>query len=188
LVLPLLGCAARASAPRLSIANAGHPVERLSRLDRERLAQVGAAPDVRQLGSRAGLAFYSARGEGSGRCWAIGQAARGQDQPRFDSLACPAPLAGSFPSAATPVFDMSQVSLRPGNYHPLVNVVAGFAADRVAFVGVVAADRRVARWVAVRDNIYVDEVGPIRAWGLVARNRRGAIIWRYHFLVPRGKS
>lgn len=136
------------------------PLAGLAAIDRAELQRAGVT-ELHLLADRDGVRFYRAAG-----CLALG---RGD---RFSSFGCPA----GFPSATSPVADLTLYTQSLDDAYPVATEVAGFAADDVDAVGVRAPDGTV-RWVPVEGNVYVAHPG-MPATELVVRDIEGNVVKR----------
>jgi hypothetical protein len=143
----------------------------------EMLSNAGANAGLRELASRGGTTFFVAPSAAAGRlCFATGH---GGAHVALDLVACQG-VEGTFPSAGTPIVDVSpRFSNDPQDASKeIVNVVrlAGYASDGVASVAVVGVDGSV-RSTPVRDNVYASGTLPrIPAKAIVAFDSAGATL------------
>jgi hypothetical protein len=146
------------------------------------LAGVGADTNVRLLDTRDGVSFYVARGTKGTLCLATASANAAAPTGLSASFGCMSPAAAAkFPSPEEPVWSMTAYMSPVGGPTAGVFVtrLAGFAADGVASVEVVAKDGRMIAKTNVDKNVFlatdIPQV-PIRA--LVARDAAGKIVWQ----------
>lgn len=156
------------------LTNSGIPVA-VSERNASILRDGGGEPVLNRLGTRAGVAFYAGRGATGGPCYAIGPVETGG----IAALACLRPPT-QFPSADTPILNLSGISANPQAHSITFLGLSGLAADGVARVGLIGADG-VLHDTEVQDNIYYADLPQIEAKALVAFDPSGQEIFRHSF-------
>ena len=187
ILIALVTVIAALSAAAIGVATAGRTTESVQRYDHlsnngvpvfvsERNADIlrggGGEPVLNRLGTRGGLTFSVGRGESGWPCYAVGPVETGG----IGALYCLRPPA-NFPSADTPILDMSGISGDPQTHSTTFLELSGFAADGVARVGVIGADG-VLHDAEVRDNIYYADLPRFQARALIALDASGQEIFR----------
>lgn len=138
--------------------------------ERQTLEQAGIAPSVSLVREAAGIRFYTAKSP-SGLCLITGRAL--SSRPHFGILVCPS----GFPSSELPILDYSPREAALTDRYPRLQVLAGFAADGIAGVGVQDEQGEV-QWTEVIRNTYASRAVPAgSATAIVARTASGEIVY-----------
>jgi hypothetical protein len=137
-------------------------------IDRAEL-QNASVVELHVLADRGGLRFYRAATRDGDGCLVVARAVDGRE--RFGAFGCPS----GFPSADSPVADLTVYTQSLDDAYPLATEVAGFAADGVGAVGVRSPSGEV-QWVPVEGNVYVDHPTALRAAELLVRDREGRVL------------
>jgi hypothetical protein len=178
----------------LNFSNAGAPINP-SDLSLDRTSgwkRAGVMDNVRRLGERAGLVFYAARGRPdnpNALCFSYAPASGGDRPGSANLMSCQAADPDAFPSAKTPILDLSDPMPPPypHNYPrewSTVRRLAGVAADGVARVGHVGLDG-VVHSTPVVDNLYATEdfgQTGVRATAIVALGPDGDVLYTLNLL------
>lgn len=168
----LTGSSSRSTLAHFSIS--GSPVNPVTLPPGERvtLDQAGINPDVRFVREAAGIRFYTGKSrDGSASCLITGIAS--SNRPHFGILVCPS----DFPSAELPIFDYSPRRAALTDRYPHLQLLAGFAADGIASVGVRDVQGAF-QWTDVVQNTYASRDVPAGgATAIVARTASGEIVY-----------
>jgi hypothetical protein len=160
----------RSALGQLSIA--GTPVDpaTLPAGERQTLEQAGIAPSVSFVREAAGIRFYTAKGP-NGPCLITGRALT--SRPHFGILVCPS----GFPSSELPILDYSPRQAALTDSYPHLQLLAGFAADGIAGVGVQDEQGEV-QWTEVVRNTYASRAVPAGSTtAIMARTASGEIVY-----------
>lgn len=167
---------------RVSNRGAAVDLEAVPASERRVLEAAGVSGPVRALGRAGAVAVYTGRGRGGVTCYIAGSADSG---PRFGSALCPDPSAPpAFPSADTPLLDLSTYAVRQGQDAMQLVEVAGVAADGVARVGFVAEGGDTL-WLPVTGNLYGQAgIVPRPVTTVIAVDRAGAPVHVRQLRLP----
>jgi hypothetical protein len=182
LIAALSGCGGtgrtipNAALSRMS--NRGVPEDVRSPQEIQLLVRAKADPrSLRLLATRQGISILTSRSTGPGPCFLTRVPAG------FGLISC-GPNKYPFPSSRLPAIDLSSLSARPGQRHPLVTTLTGIAADGVSRVAVRFV--RGPDYVApVVGNTYIERHVPQRpALMIVALDRQGRALIKFPLPVP----
>lgn len=167
-----------------TMSNAGEPfdVRDASPESRRTLEVTGAVRSPRFVARRGPVAFYTAEHAGGSGCYLTGSA--DEAGPLFGSVFCLQAEPAAFPSQSNPVLDMSSFSYDTATGVSRLEALAGFAADGVAWVGIVD-DTGTPHLARVVRNVYAatDAAGS-SARAVVALDRGGREVYRMPLVGP----
>lgn len=165
-----------AAVPRLpAVSNAGTLVSAMTDEQRLALARANVDGQVYKLGKRAGVSFYTATQNGR-PCFIVG--ADEAVAEKFGLIACLGADSAAELSDQQPVVDVSTFLRRAADSSARVQLLAGYAADGVASVGVLTTDGTIAS-TPVRNNIYAARnLTASGVTAVVALDAGGNIVYR----------